>query len=742
MSESSNDIYREELPESFSFEGEYRLCLEANLLANGSYGQEWLVVTDAEVLVYRGGEENVAPVQQISLETIDEIESINLVGGGVLTATTNGNQIELVRFTDSHSPRFSSVAEVIGKWAKGEDADTPEEKEKRCPKCGKKLEEGSSICPRCAPKSRTARRLVSYLKNYVPQAILLCTASILSTVLGLLPPYLQKPLMDRVLAPVVEVTVDQRLQTLGWLVLALLGARVLMSVVSIGQSWLSTWLGSKLTHDIRCALYDHLQFLSLRYFDKRQVGSVISRVNQDSNQLERFLVWGSQDLAKNILLLIGIGVMLFVMSWKLALFVFLPTPIVVFISVFAWKKVRTYIRRYFHRWGRLNALLNETLSGLRVVKAFAQEEKEIERFHERSDAVASAAIIGERMWSGMFGVLVLVIALGTLVVWYAGGRDVVQQNGNMTLGTFVSFMTYVAMFYGPVQALSMLMNWASRSLTAAERVFEVLDQEPEVVEDEDAQPMPDIEGRVEFKNVRFGYDRHQPVLKNFAFEVEPGEMIGLVGHSGAGKSTTMNLVCRFYDVDEGQVLIDGVPINRIKYEDLRSQIGLVPQDTILFSGTIADNIAYAKEDATHEDIVRAAMIANAHEFIIKKPDAYDTIVGEKGQGLSGGERQRIAIARAMIHDPRIIILDEATSHVDVETESKIQEAIERMSRGRTTFAIAHRLATLKNADRLVVLKDGEISEIGSHDELLENEGEFSRLVKTYQEISRVQAIER
>jgi ATP-binding cassette subfamily B protein len=231
-------------------------------------------------------------------------------------------------------------------------------------------------------------------------------------------------------------------------------------------------------------------------------------------------------------------------------------------------------------------------------------------------------------------------------------------------------------------------------------------------------------------------------LKNFAFDVEPGEMIGLVGHSGAGKSTTMNLVCRFYDVDEGQVLIDGVPINKIKYEDLRSQIGLVPQDTILFSGTIADNIAYAKENATHEDIVRAAMIANAHEFIIKKPDAYDTIVGEKGQGLSGGERQRIAIARAMIHDPRIIILDEATSHVDVETESKIQEAIERMSRGRTTFAIAHRLATLKNADRLVVLKDGEISEIGSHDELLENEGEFSRLVKTYQEISRVQAIER
>ena len=741
MSDTSNDIYRENLPETFSFEEEYRLCLEANLLADGSYGQEWLVVTDAEVLVFRGAE-NGAPVQRVPLETIDEIKSDKLVGGGVLTATTNGDRLELVRFTDSHSPRFSNAADVIGKWAKGEEADVPEEKEKKCLKCGNKVEEGSSICPACAPKSHTARRLVSYLKKYVPQAVMLCTTSILGTVLGLLPPYLQKPLMDKVLAPVVAASVDQRLETLGWLVLALLVARVLMSVVSIGQSWLSTWLGSRITHDIRCDLYNHLQFLSLRYFDKRQVGSVISRVNQDSNQLERFLVWGSQDLMKNILLLIGIGIMLFAMSWKLALFVFMPTPLVVLISMVAWKKVRTYIRRYFHRWGRLNALLNETLSGLRVVKAFAQEDKEIERFHERSDSVANAAIIGERMWSGMFGVLVLVIALGTLGVWYAGGRDVVQQNSNMTLGTFVSFMTYVAMFYGPVQSLSMLMNWASRSMTAAERVFEVLDQEPEVVEDEDAQPMPNIEGRVEFKDVRFGYDKHQPVLKNFSFEVEPGEMIGLVGHSGAGKSTTMNLVSRFYDVDEGQILIDGVPITKIKYEDLRSQIGLVPQDTILFSGTIADNIAYAKDDATREDIVRAAMIANAHEFIIKKPDAYDSIVGEKGQGLSGGERQRIAIARAIIHDPRIIILDEATSHVDVETESKIQDAIERMSRGRTTFAIAHRLATLKNADRLVVLKDGEIAEIGSHDELLQNEGEFSRLVKTYQEISKVQAIER
>jgi ATP-binding cassette subfamily B protein len=298
------------------------------------------------------------------------------------------------------------------------------------------------------------------------------------------------------------------------------------------------------------------------------------------------------------------------------------------------------------------------------------------------------------------------------------------------------------MFYGPVQSMSMLLNWASRSLTAAERVFEVLDSRPEVLEDPDAPPMPHIEGHVQFQDVTFGYDKHRPVLKHVTFDAKPDEMIGLVGHSGAGKTTSVNLLCRFYDPSEGEILIDGVPLRRLRLEDLRHQIGVVPQDTFLFSGTIAENIAYAKPGATPEEIVRAAKIANAHDFILRKPDGYETYLGEGGSGLSAGEKQRLSIARAVLHNPRILVLDEATSQVDVETEHQIQEAIQRLVRGRTTFAIAHRLSTLKNADRLIVLKDGEIVEMGTHDELLALEGEFFRLVKAYQEISKVREVQR
>jgi ATP-binding cassette, subfamily B, bacterial len=279
-------------------------------------------------------------------------------------------------------------------------------------------------------------------------------------------------------------------------------------------------------------------------------------------------------------------------------------------------------------------------------------------------------------------------------------------------------------------------------LASAERVFDVLDSEPDVQEAEEAVRIPRIEGSVQFQDVTFGYDKHKPVLRYISLDVAPGEMIGYVGHSGAGKSTMINLICRFYDVGEGQILVDGVPIKKIHQQDLRSQIGVVLQDTFLFNGTIAENIGYAKPGATLEEIMAAAKTANAHDFIVQKPDGYDTPVGERGQSLSGGERQRIAIARAVLHNPRILILDEATSAVDTDTEKQIQDAIARLVKGRTTFAIAHRLSTLRNADRLVVLKNGKIEEVGTHAELLEKKGEFHRLVEMQQEMSKIKAIAR
>ncbi len=711
---------RNVLPEGVDLAEEPRLVAETDLLPDGRFGREWLAVGASRLWVIAEDGEH---------------------GGGALEVARDGERMELVRYTNARAARFGAVAHVLEKWLKGEEAEVPPEEENLCPRCGMPLPEGTKVCPACLSRSRTLRRLIAYLAPHWKGALGLALLALAHTALGLIPPYLQKPLMDEVLAPKgTPRPIDERLGLLGTLVLALLIAHVLMSALSALRSWLSAWLGNRISHDIRTRLYQHLQFLSLSFYDKRQMGSVISRVNQDTGRLQEFLVWGSQDLATNLLLVVGIATVLLVMNAKLAFYVFLPAPIVILLSMTVWKRIRAYMHRFFQRWSKLNAVLNETLTGLRVTKAFGQEERHIADFRSRSDELAISGTGVERVWSILFSALSLVMMLGTLLVWYVGGREVLF--GPMTLGTLVAFLTYVGMFYQPIRFLSMLLNWASRSLAAAERVFEVMDTAPEVAEAEDAVEMPNMRGRVEFRDVTFGYEAHRPVLKGISYDVAPGEMIGLVGHSGAGKTTTINLLCRFYDAGEGEILIDGQPIETIRLADLRRQIGIVPQDTFLFAGTIAENISYARPGATRADIIRAARAANAHEFIIKKPDGYETLLGEKGQGLSAGEQQRLAIARAVLHDPAILILDEATSQVDVETEKGIQDAIDRLVAGRTTFAIAHRLSTLKNADRLIVLKDGEIAEMGTHDELLAAEGEFHRLVQTYRQVSRVSAVQR
>jgi ATP-binding cassette subfamily B protein len=506
-------------------------------------------------------------------------------------------------------------------------------------------------------------------------------------------------------------------------------------------------LGQQLSNELRNDVFRHLQSLSLRYFDKRQPGALISRVTGDTQSLQGVLVESIQNFFSNIFLFVGIGVVLLWMNWKLTLLVFIPAPIVLLLSKFFWDRMMNVWRRTWHLHSHLTATVSDSLAGVRVVRAFAKEDREIERFDQHSTELYNASVAAEHLWVTFFPMLFFIMSIGNLIIWYIGGYQVIQDSMPgaqllpdrkvFTLGQFFTFLGYLGQFYGPLQFMSRVADFLSRSLASAERVFEVLDTESDVQDAENPTPLPRIKGRVEFKNVTFGYEPYKPVLKDVSFAVAPGEMIGLVGQSGAGKSTTINLICRFYEAQEGEVTVDGVNIKQVAQNDLRSQIGVVLQEPFLFSGSIYENIAFARPNATREDVMAAAKAANAHDFIIQKSDGYDTQVGERGQTLSGGERQRVSIARAILHNPRILILDEATSSVDTDTEKQIQDAIARLIKGRTTFAIAHRLSTLRNATRLVVLKDGKVVEVGAHEELIEKKGEFYRLVQMQQEMNKI-----
>ncbi len=422
------------------------------------------------------------------------------------------------------------------------------------------------------------------------------------------------------------------------------------------------------------------------------------------------------------------------MNWVLTLCILAPIPVVVLIGAIFWKSVSQLFVRVGQKWARFHIHLNESLTGIRVVKAFAQEDYENAKFGVRNAELRDAGIAGDTRWNTVFGVMSLFVGMGSVINWAVGGYMVYK--GQMNLGNFWLFNAYLALIYGPLAWFAQVNNWFSRAMAGAERIFEVMDTEKENYAQAGLEHHP-IVGEVVFNNVRFGYDKSNPVLKGLTFTAKPGEMIGLVGKSGAGKSTTINLLCRFYEPDAGTLTIDGLDYTKLSLQDMRRQIGIVLQEPFLFNGTVAENIAYGKPGASLDEIMEAAKAANAHSFILAKPDGYDTYVGERGAKLSGGERQRVSIARAILHNPRILILDEATSAVDVETEKQIQEAIGRLIKGRTTFAIAHRLSTLRNADRLIVLDGGKISEMGTHAELMEKKGDFFKLVETQSQVTQI-----
>lgn len=701
--------------------------LEGDFDAEGRFGQRTLEVTADAVRV---SDSSGALTFQMPMADIKTARNEPLIGGGRLEVTAkNGDILPIITYSQSMAARFSEAARGIEQLAKGEPLlINLKQEQTRCPKCGRLLPEADGICPACVNRGKTLLRIARYLAPYKPQAAALAVTAVFTTALNLAPGQIQANLINGVL------TTHHHLGHLYVLMGLWLAVIVLNIIAQIITGRFTAFLSGHVAADLRAGLYRAIEFLQLSFFDKKQVGAITSRVTQDTDRVWGFLVDGMPFIITNSLLMVGVAGFLLHTNWRLTLAILAPVPVVVLIAAAFWKPMSTMFHRVGQKWARFHMHLNESLSGIRVVKAFAQEDLENDKFAQRNHELRNAGIQADTRWFTIFGAMTLFTSMGALINWTYGGYLVYAHR--LSLGGFWLFNNYLAMIYMPLQWFGQLNNWFSRAMAGAERIFEVMDTEPEPYLRGAQQEQP-IQGEVVFDNVRFGYDKSNPVLKGLTFTASPGEMIGLVGKSGAGKSTTINLICRFYEPDAGSLTIDGTDYRDISLQTLRRQIGIVLQEPFLFNGTIAENIAYGKPGASLDEIMEAAKAANAHNFILGKPDGYDTMVGERGAKLSGGERQRVSIARAILHNPRILILDEATSSVDVETEKQIQEAIGRLTTGRTTFAIAHRLSTLRNADRLIVLDGGQIVEMGTHAELMEKQGEFYKLVETQSQVTQI-----
>ena len=758
-------------------EKEPMICVCSHMTQDAEYGKTWLAIGDRRLTVVRNTK-GYEVTSAFDLDKLTGAKTLPFIGGGALSFDIDGKSTEVLRFPASQARLFGSIAGNLQKTTKpkppekkddekkvedkdkkdGEPAkdkkpepEAPkeppvaidvamkaikisldEEIERHCGNCGRQYPRHTKVCPFCISRTRTLFRIFSFAKPYRWQIVWISVLMTLSAAIQLIPPKLTKYLLD-------DVLIGKNTHMLGMLLAILFGTMVSQALIAALRSRLAVRVGAQVTNSIRMRAYNHLQILSLGYFEKRQVGALMSRVSHDSQNIQGFLVDGIQYTVINILLLVGIAISLLIKNPLLGTIVIVPVPIVLIISKLVWKRIMVGFRKWWDSVSRMNAFLSDSLNGTREIKATGQENRTISRFEECSNETTERTISAEQNWQTLLPMLTLIIQSSSILVWYFGGNDVL--NNKMSAGDLIEYLTLMGLLYGPLQLLTRLNDWLARSMTAAERVFELIDTQPDIVDAPTPLAMDNVTGHIELKNVTFGYEKHKPVLKNLTLDIAAGQMVGLVGRSGSGKSTLIKLVMRLYDVDQGGIEVDGVDIRQIGREAYHQRVSVVLQDPFMFNGSIAENIAFGRPNASQADIIKAAAAANAHEFIMRLPNGYDSQVGERGAKLSGGERQRIAIARALVMDPKILILDEATSSVDTETEQKIQQALERLVKGRTTIAIAHRLSTLRHAHYLVVMENGEVKEKGTHDELMAKEdGVYHKLVTIQTEWARTVAV--
>lgn len=697
---------------------------------------------------------DITEVHTYPLATLDDPKIINEVVGGLLTVTVNGEETWLCRFSGARMREMTRFVRLLserldalnGRAPKSDDEDGRSEGRGRrpmgpppgddapacCPKCGMPYPEaGRQVCPRCMDKGTVFMRVLKCFTAFKGRVTVMLLCVLLSGVISALWPYLSGTVYYAVVGRDEELAASLGMGghfglLLGLLVLCMAGVRLLGQITGIIHGRTTAHMVPAVVCRLKDAVFESLQRLSIGFFNRRQTGSLMQRVNNDANEVTGFFIDGLPYLLSNGAMVLLSAVVMFRLDWRLALLALCLLPPLFFISY-------KLMPRMWHAHGRrartargLYSVLNDNFTGARVVKAFGREESENTRFDRANNRLRDAEINIVKYRNIYNAAYSVGRELPVLLVWGAGAFLILRTGGGFSFGKLVTFVNYLTLLQGPMDFFSFVFQWWTDSMNSAQRVFEIIDAVPDVAERDNALHL-DLKGEIEMRDVSFGYEPNKPVLEHIDLDVKPGEMLGVVGRSGAGKSTLVNLISRLYDPDSGEVLLDGVNVKDIAFSSLRGAIAMVSQETYIFMGTIADNIAYARPDATREEIVQAAMAASAHRFICRLPDGYDTVIGTGGRQLSGGERQRLSIARAILADPKILVLDEATASVDTETERAIQDSLDQLVKGRTTISIAHRLSTLRNADRLIVLDNGRVAERGTHDELIRQKGVYYKL---------------
>jgi ATP-binding cassette subfamily B protein len=678
-------------------------------------------------------------VLSLPAKGIKEVKVQAGVGCGLLFAEYDGQPSRILcRFSMSGLKMAGEFSKIVNFYNLTGRAEFPETVEKHvCEKCGRAMVQEIKVCVFCYNKFSVMKRALGFLKPYAKTITISQIANSLSLIAFLISPLFTQMLIDRHLAPEEGGPIGPW-QAVAWICFGMLMSRVIAEVVTIISARHYNKASVLVFNDMRSATYQKLQSHSMSLFAKRTPGDLIRRIMDDTGTVGEFLTdMGRWVLEMCLMFTIALTI-LFLANWQLALLILVPVPLVALGMYFFQKVIRARFERQWRKSSRVNTILHDIIKGIRTVKSFGNEKREIEKFSAANKDLAQISSDNEVLWGLMFPPMGFVVGIGEFLILGVGGWMVL--NGSLSIGTLVLFTMLLWAIYEPLRWLVNVPRWLANTTTSMVKVFELLDDDSEITHMENPAT-PVLTGQVKYDRVYFGYKSYEPVLKGIDLEIHPGEMIGLVGKSGVGKSTMINLAMRLYDPNNGAISISNTDLREMEQQHLHENMGAVFQDSFLFAGTFFENIRYGKPDATLEEVIASAKAANAHDFIVQSPDGYNTLVGEGGQTLSGGERQRLSIARAIIKSPDLLILDEATSSLDVETEALIQDSLTRITKGRTTIAIAHRLSTLRNADRLVVLDKDGVAEIGTHSELLKKRGIYYGLVMAQRQSSRKDAVE-